>query len=116
MTFVRVTVSSVSNQASVDSSKKAPGNTGRTQEKSSGAPVYSNESQSTVRSSETANAIRCPVTVVVEENDGGPKQPPQAKLVAGASSSAHDTDVAIATSWRARVTASSPAIVPESLG
>jgi hypothetical protein len=59
--------------------------------------------------------MRCPVTVVVDENDGGPKHPPHAWLGAGASS-AHDTNVALATSWRARVTAHSPAIVPESLG
>jgi hypothetical protein len=59
--------------------------------------------------------MRWPVTVVVAENEGGPKQPPHAWLAAGVSS-AHDTDVAIAASLRAGFTLAPSSFVPESLG
>ena len=48
----------MSNHASVDNSSRAPGCTGRIQENSCASPAYLIWSQSTVRPSETANAIR----------------------------------------------------------
>jgi hypothetical protein len=59
--------------------------------------------------------MRWPVTVVVAENEGGPKQPPHARLGAGVSS-AHDTDVAIAASLCVDFTVTPATFVPESLG
>jgi hypothetical protein len=58
--------------------------------------------------------MRCPVTVVTA--DGGPKQPPHARLVAGVSSAAHDIAVMIPKSSRMRISSISPKENAQSLG
>ena len=59
-----VAASSVSNQASFESSMYAPAPTGRTHANVAGNPEYWIWSHGTVRVGETANAMRCPATAV----------------------------------------------------